>query len=207
MGAIFIMLGAIFAHTFSEFPQIVKEFVKVFRDLPGFQEILPGFSPNQNFLGMHLRPCNPASYISESCHYCKHTVGACSVECTIATSGMCAKNSTYVYVAWTSSNRVISLGDISWLVAYCQCEVVCACRSGFPFVTQPLNVAVYRLVMKSYATFADAWKTSPQGYVRFGAKSEGFTLSQQVLTNCLVSSVVKMEGATSPFDPMRVWQR
>jgi len=93
------MLGAIFAHTFSEFPQIVKEFVNVFRDFPGFQGILPGFSPNQNFLGMHLRPCTPASYISESCHYCKHTVGACSVECTIATSGMCAKNSTYVYVA------------------------------------------------------------------------------------------------------------
>jgi len=43
---------------------------------------------------------------------------------------MCAKNKTIIYVARTSNNRVISLGDL-----YCcllpQCEALHICRSGF----------------------------------------------------------------------------
>jgi len=50
------------------------------------------------------------------------------------TNGMCEKNNTYIYVAQTSNNRVISSS-----VLYCcllpQCDALPTCRLGFPAAT------------------------------------------------------------------------
>jgi len=43
-------------------------------------------------------------------------------------NGMCAKNSTYMYVAWTSISRMITACEFLLLLA--ATLAVCACRSG-----------------------------------------------------------------------------
>jgi len=73
-------------------------------------------------------------------------------------NGMCAKNNTYIHVAWTSKNRVIMACDLyCWLLP--QCEVLGTCRSRFPIATQTLvkTTAPMWCQLKTRAIICLAW--------------------------------------------------
>ena len=69
-----------------------------------------------------------------TCYCCNLSVGV-ALNVRFITNGMCAMNNTHTYVARTSSNRVISPGDL-----YCclllQCEALRTCHSGFPIAAK-----------------------------------------------------------------------
>jgi len=60
------------------------------------------------------------------------------IECVIHHDGICVKNNTHIYVAWTSNNRLIMPCDL-----YCcllpQCEALCTYCPGFPIATVTID--------------------------------------------------------------------
>jgi len=64
---------------------------------------------------------------------CNHSAGV-ALECAVHHERNVSEQKHYIYVAWTSNNRVISRGEL-----YCcllpQCEALHTRRSGFPIAT------------------------------------------------------------------------
>ena len=57
------------------------------------------------------------------------------VKCVIHHERDARKEQHHVYVAWTSNNRVISLGKLCCCLLP-QCKALCTCCSGFPITTK-----------------------------------------------------------------------
>ena len=56
------------------------------------------------------------------CYYCCNLSGGVALIVWFTTNGMCVKNNTIMYLAWTSNNRVIPMEWSWWVTSYDACE-------------------------------------------------------------------------------------
>jgi len=107
-----------------------------------------------------LSACNVSACITLVMVCIKHFTLCCWRSSVVAascarstTNGKCAKNSNYIFVAWTINNRTSTSCDL-----YCcllpQRGVLRACCSGFPIATKCLNAFRAMQWLKSPITFS-----------------------------------------------------
>ena len=111
---------------------------------------------------LHTKNVRSVRFVVKRRGCCCNLSGGVGLIVWFTTNGICVKNNTIMYVAWTSYNRVISSGDL-----YCcllpRCEALCTCRSGFPIAAVASFLALgAALTYKEMHPFSKSKNKLPQ---------------------------------------------